>query len=235
MSRVRRRKISLNARRSRQRSSVQKRCLDAISLYSTMMKHYQRTSADASGIQIFQYFISVSLTAIASGIFMTKFRIYVPLLVLEAAIMVAGSALIHTLTVKCGPAQWIGYQLLIGIGYGMGFQYPLIAVQVVLGADDIRTGCALTLSFQARGCALAFCVAQNMFSGTQMSSTNSGGPYKCVLFLCKLPFSGYKVQHLVNGYKFWFTPRICVTLSCRKLCNRHLFGDARVYSVYWID
>ena len=105
---------------------------------------------------------------------MTRFWICVPLIVLEAAIMVAGSALIHTLTVQGGPAQWIGYQLLTGIGFGLGFQVPFIAVQVVLGADDIPTGNALTIFFQARGCALAFSIAQNIFSGTQMSSTNSG-------------------------------------------------------------
>ena len=122
---------------------------------------------------------------------------------LEAAIMVAGSALIYTLTVQSGPAQWIGYQFFTGIGFGVGFQIPFVAVQVVLGADDIPTGNALTIFFQACGCALAFSIAQNTFSGTQMSSTNSAVS-SCLHLLCKLPFSGYNVQHLVKGYKFWF-------------------------------
>ena len=104
---------------------------------------------------------------------MIRFRIYVLLMVLEAAIMVAGSAVIHTLTVQGRPAQRIGYQLLTVIGFGMGFQVPFIAVQVVLGPDDIPTGNALTICFQAPECALAFSITQNIFSGIQMSLTNS--------------------------------------------------------------
>ena len=95
-------------------------------------------------------------------------------MVLEAAIMLASSALIHTLTVQGGPAQWIGYQFLTGTGFGGGFQVPFIAVQVVIGADDIHTGTALTTFFQAGGCALAFIIARNIFSGTWMSSTTCG-------------------------------------------------------------
>ena len=139
-----------------------------------MIKHHQRSSAEPPGIRIFPYLISASLTAIAYSIFITMFRIYIPLMFLEAAVMVAGSALIHTLTVQGGPAQWIGCQLLTRIGFRMCFQVSFIAVQVVLGADDIPTSNALTLFFQARGCALAFSIAQITFSGTLMSSTNSG-------------------------------------------------------------
>ena len=129
--------------------------------------------------------------------------------------MVAGSALIYTLTVQGGPAEWIGYQLLTGIGYGIGFPVPFIAVQVVLEADDIPTGNVLTIFLQARGCALTCSIAQNIFSGTQMSSTDSGVSFIQVYTpSVQLPFSGYNVQHLVNDYKFRITPCTCVTLSC---------------------
>jgi hypothetical protein len=44
--------------------------------------------------------------------------------------------------------QWIGFQILSGLGYGSCSQMPLLAVQVVLNKSDIPTGLVMIMFFQ---------------------------------------------------------------------------------------
>ena len=47
------------------------------------------------------------------------------------------SLLAATLQLDTDPAKWIGYQILLGLGAGIGLQQPLIAVQTALQKEDI--------------------------------------------------------------------------------------------------
>ncbi|KAI9689892.1 MAG: hypothetical protein M1822_009774 [Bathelium mastoideum] len=121
------------------------------------------TSAQGSGVRILPYLITVFLTAIVAGTFMTFSRLYYPIMWFGAAVLTSGCTLIQTLRVTSGAGQWIGYQILCGIGFGMAFQVPYTIVQVVLEPNDVPTGNALVVFFQALGGALAVSIAQNIF------------------------------------------------------------------------
>lgn len=47
-------------------------------------------------------------------------------------VLCVGSALLYTIEVDFGARRWVTYQLICGIGLGLGIQVPLTAVQVVL-------------------------------------------------------------------------------------------------------
>ncbi|KAI9872562.1 MAG: hypothetical protein M1830_001480 [Pleopsidium flavum] len=106
------------------------------------------------------------ITAVVSGSCITALGYYVPFMWLGAALLTVGSALLHTLHVESGPGQWIGYQLLTGIGFGMAFQIPYSALHVVLSAEDLPTGNALIVFFQAFGGTLAVSIGQNILSNS---------------------------------------------------------------------
>ena len=122
------------------------------------------TSAEGSGTRILPYLVSVFTTAIVAGSLITAFGYYVPLMWLGTAILTIGSGLIQTLQVGSTEAQWFGYQVLTGIGFGMAFQIPYTAAQVVLSAEDLPMGTALIVFFQALGGALAISIGQNVLS-----------------------------------------------------------------------
>lgn len=116
------------------------------------------------------------VTAVGSGACVTAFGHYVPFMWLGAALLTVGSALIHTLNVKSDPGPWVGYQLLAGIGFGMGFQIPYSALHVVLVTEDLPTGNALIVFFQALGGALAVSIGQSILSTSlsqKLSQTTS--------------------------------------------------------------
>ena len=124
------------------------------------------TSAQGSGIRILPYLGSVTMTAVVSGACVMVLGYYVPFMVIGASLLLVGCALLHTLKVDTGAGQWIGSQILTGIGFGVGFQMPYSAVQVVLGPDDLPTGNALIVFFQTLGGGLAVSIAQNILSST---------------------------------------------------------------------
>lgn len=122
------------------------------------------TTAEGSGVRILPYLISVFTTALVTGTLITTFGHYVPFMTLGACILTAGCALIQTLRLHSTEAQWFGYQVLTGIGFGTAFQIPYSAVQVVLLPDDLPVGNALVVFFQSLGGALAVSIGQNVLS-----------------------------------------------------------------------
>ena len=131
------------------------------------------TNAAGSGIRVLPYFISVTLTTVISGSCITALGFYVPFMWLGSSLLTVGSGLLHTLGTDSSTSRWIGYQLLTGIGFGMAFQIPYSATQVVLSTHDLPSGNAVIVFSQALGGALAVSIAQNILSSSLMQHLNS--------------------------------------------------------------
>ena len=54
--------------------------------------------------------------------------------------------MLYTLKVNSGVGEWMGYQILAGVGAGAGVQIPFVAVQVVSSDKDMPTGSTFTLN-----------------------------------------------------------------------------------------
>lgn len=77
--------------------------------------------------------------------------------------LAAGSGLTSTFTKDSGLAKRICYPTLIGIGGGIGFQQPFMAVQAVLAKEDVAMGIAGITFSQTLGSAVLISVGQNVF------------------------------------------------------------------------
>ena len=121
------------------------------------------TSAEESGIRTIPYLLSNTLFSLVTGALITALGYYAPFVWLGAAVLTVGSGLIYTLNQKSGPAAWIGYEIVAGIGIGTSIQVPFTAVQVILSEKDAPTGISLVIFAQQLGGALAVSIAQNIF------------------------------------------------------------------------
>lgn len=83
-----------------------------------------------------------------------------------SAVFTIGAGMLYTLKVNSPNGQWIGYQILAGVGAGAGVQIPFIAVQVVSSVKDMPTSNACVLFFNSLGGALSISIAQNIFVNT---------------------------------------------------------------------
>lgn len=70
--------------------------------------------------------------------------------------------MLSTLTVNSGRAEWIGYQVLLGVGLGLSMQQPMMAVQTVLSRKDASSGMSLIIFGQSLGGAIFASVGQNV-------------------------------------------------------------------------
>ena len=98
-----------------------------------------------SGVRNLPLIIAVSICTIASGASISATRIATPLMVPAAAIATIGAGLLYTLDIGTGTDKWIGYQILAGVGWGIGFQIPMIVAQSRAKADDLAAVTATTL------------------------------------------------------------------------------------------
>ncbi|KAH8806100.1 major facilitator superfamily domain-containing protein [Xylogone sp. PMI_703] len=126
-------------------------------------------SAVKSGLMLLPMILSSVFCALCAGIAISKFGYYNPFLLLSSVLMPIGAGLLTTLTPTTGHSKWIGYQVLFGIGSGIGVQQPLTVVQTVLEKSDIATGSALILFTRFLGSAIFLPVAENIFLNSLVS------------------------------------------------------------------
>jgi len=108
--------------------------------------------------------LSVVVFTIVSGGAITGIGYYGPLLLLSTIFATVGAGLLTTFTVSTSHPAWIGYQVLCGVGIGLGSQVPWIVVQASLPATDVPIATALMTFSQTLGGAIFVSVAQNIFS-----------------------------------------------------------------------
>lgn len=130
----------------------------------------QGASAVQSGIKNLPMILSVVVLSIVAGGLVTVLGYYAPFMIVSSIMMGVGAGLLATFTVDTPTAHWIGYQLIFGMGVGMGMQQTMVAVQASLPANDVPIGTAIMMFAQTLGGALFICVAQNIFSNKLVSN-----------------------------------------------------------------
>ncbi len=98
-----------------------------------------------SGTRNLALILSLSVATIFSGGIITAFGFHFFLMVIGASFATIGAGLIYTLDGDSSSSQWIGYQILAGIGLGLGFQIPVIVAQASVEVEDIPTISAILL------------------------------------------------------------------------------------------
>lgn len=121
------------------------------------------TSAIKSGIDTIPLVLSLVVGAILSGAIITRTGYYVPWMYVSAILMSVGAGMTTTFQLNTGSSAWIGYQVLFGLGLGMGMQQPSMAAQTVLAQKDVSIGISLTFFAQSLGGAIFVCVGQSLF------------------------------------------------------------------------
>lgn len=144
------------------------------------------TNAANSGVRILAYGIIESVATIITGAFISSNGYYVPWMWFGTSVYIVGCVLLHTLQIHSSTTQWVGYQMVSGLGIGLAEQVPFIAVQVVLPDSDMPTACILVVFARSLGGAIGVSVAENIFSqallpelahvqGVNVSSTLAAG------------------------------------------------------------
>ena len=117
-----------------------------------------------SGIDNIPLIMSQVVGTIGSGIATVAIGYYMPFIYGSVVLMSIGAGMLTTFAVHTPSSQWIGYQVIFGLGVGLGFQQPIMAAQAVLPLADIPAGCTAVLFFQLLGGTLMVSIGQNLFT-----------------------------------------------------------------------
>ncbi|PYI30110.1 MFS toxin efflux pump [Aspergillus indologenus CBS 114.80] len=120
-------------------------------------------SATKSGIMNLPMLLGVVVFAMVAGVLISVFGYYTPFLLASPVFVAIGGGLLSTLEPNSKAAHWIGYQIIIGIGAGIGLQQPMLVCQAALGPADVPSATAIVVFTQTLGGAIFVSVAQNVF------------------------------------------------------------------------
>ena len=87
----------------------------------------------------------LALFIVISGGTLGAVGYFAPFLIIGAAISTVGIGIIYTLDLSSPSSQWIGYQILAGIGLGLCFQVPIMVGQALASPEDVSAITAILL------------------------------------------------------------------------------------------
>lgn len=138
----------------------------------------QGTSAEQSGLRLLPYLAPEVVAAIASGAFISMTGQYLPMMWIGAVLTTVGSGMLYTLQPGSPTREWVGYQVLTSLGFGMAVQVPYTVVQVVLTQADVPMGNALLMFCMCLGGSIAVGIGQNVFSSVLLRELRKSPEFK---------------------------------------------------------
>lgn len=133
-------------------------------------------TAVQAGIKILPLLLAVVLTSVLTGGLITVIGYYNPIILPSMLLFAVGTGMITTWDLDPPLRVWFGYQVLAGLGVGVGFQTPVLVVQTVVRHEQIPVGSACVQFFSSLGGALFIAVAQTVFQNGLIEGVQSSIP-----------------------------------------------------------
>ncbi|CAI7632202.1 unnamed protein product [Penicillium palitans] len=129
-----------------------------------------------SGVDLLPSILGTMIFAMITGVLVGRVRYYLPFAVAGGALTMIGTGLLITLTPTTSTSRWVGFQILQGVGRGVGLQIPLLAVQNNTPKEKISIVTSLVVFSQNFGGAIFLSLAQVIFSASLKSELKTLSP-----------------------------------------------------------
>ncbi|KAF7516627.1 hypothetical protein G7054_g14076 [Neopestalotiopsis clavispora] len=117
-----------------------------------------------SGVYLLPSIFSQLALVVSSGWLVTKLGYYLPWPIASGALSAIGNGLVSTFTPTTTTGQWVGYQIILGIGRGAGMQMAMIAIQTGLPGYHIPVAIAFQVFCQNMLGSILLVVASTIFN-----------------------------------------------------------------------
>ncbi|KAJ5855942.1 MFS multidrug transporter [Penicillium soppii] len=126
----------------------------------------KEASPTMSGAYMLPILVSQLICAVLSGAAVGKLGYYLPWSLGSAILMSIGNGFLCTISLSTPVREWVGYEILVGAGRGLGLQMPVIAVQNTLPPDTVSISMSLLSFSQTFGGAVFLTVGGTIFTNS---------------------------------------------------------------------
>ncbi|KAJ7301500.1 major facilitator superfamily domain-containing protein [Mycena albidolilacea] len=118
-------------------------------------------SAVHSGIDILPVMLALVFGTVIAGALITTIGYYAPFVILSSILTVVGTGMFAGLSNASTISNWLPFEILCGLGVGLGMQQPMLAAQAVLDIKDVPICTAVVMFANTLG---EPSIAQNVFT-----------------------------------------------------------------------
>ncbi|KAM7199434.1 Major facilitator superfamily domain containing protein [Rhypophila sp. PSN 637] len=136
----------------------------------------QGDTAVEAGIKLLPMLIAVVIASVATGGLITVVGYYNPFILPSMILFTVGAAMITTFDLYSPFRVWFGYQVLAGLGIGVGFQVGVLVVQNTMPLEWVPVATACVQFFQSMGGAIFIAVAQSVFQNGLAEGIRTNAP-----------------------------------------------------------
>ncbi|KAL1963468.1 hypothetical protein VTN77DRAFT_8369 [Rasamsonia byssochlamydoides] len=129
-----------------------------------------------SGVYLLPGIISQLFAAVGSGAAVGKLGYYLPWSLASGMVSAVSNGLLSTFTPSTSTGKWIGYQILMGAGRGIGMQMALIAVQNSLPPALVSISMSLLSFSQTFGGAVFLTLGDTVFTNSLGTALRTDAP-----------------------------------------------------------
>ncbi|EPE10580.1 mfs transporter [Ophiostoma piceae UAMH 11346] len=119
-----------------------------------------------SGVMLLPTIIAQLAASILCGFLVQKTGYYLPEILVGNSLVSIASGLFTTFTPSTSTGQWIGFQILGGVGRGFVMQLLITVIQANVAAADIPLGVSYVMFCQYFGGAVFICAARTVLTST---------------------------------------------------------------------
>lgn len=132
-----------------------------LAVYYQSVKGY---SALDAGIRMLPLSISASISATGTGALITALGYYTPFMIVCMALFAVGAGFLTTLTVATNYWHGFGFQILTGLGVGIGFEGGMIVAQKSMPPPNISIAISVVSFATTLGGTISLSVSQAVFN-----------------------------------------------------------------------
>ncbi|KAJ5152477.1 hypothetical protein N7492_009757 [Penicillium capsulatum] len=129
-----------------------------------------------SGISLLPVMLGQVVFSVVSGLLIQQLGYYMPFAICGGALGGISGGLLSTLSAYSPTGEWIVYQLLSGVGRGIIFQVPVVAIQNALPPSETSIGMAVLVFSQTLAGATIITIANVIFDSGLKSLLPQNAP-----------------------------------------------------------
>lgn len=134
-------------------------------------------NAMLSGVYLLPAILPQLVMAGSSGAIIMKIGYVIPLAIFSTVFLTIGSGLYSLLGPHSSNGEWIGFQIIAGVGSGAGLQVAIIAIQAAVVGEELSSAMAFIIFTQSLGPAIVLVLCNLIFDSELRSQLPRHAPH----------------------------------------------------------